>query len=133
VVPLFPDDAKCTSPALRVWLYFDVIELDDPNPALLLVTRAPMFCAQVSASTCQLVKKLPNPLHGTSETETRADATSQFGATPTTPIPLLMVAETHPATAVPWLSQKFPGSPPVPVPEVVKSAPLRCVMSGWFC
>ncbi len=63
------------------------------------------------------------------EMKVRADADRQSGATPTVPMKLLMLAETHPATGVPWLSNWLTG-PPVDDASVVKSAPGIWLISG---
>ena len=63
-----------------------------------------------------------------------ATTTGETPAMPATLWPLFQRAETHPATAVPWLSQALAGepSPTPPTTPVVKSRPASQLRSGWL-
>ncbi len=91
----------------------------------MFVTRAPVDCANASEFTVYDANELHDPSHDRLLTNVRADDDRVDGAMPTHPSPLLIRADTHPATGVPWLSQAFPGWP-------VSAAPVVSVPGARF-
>ena len=89
------------------------------------------FCGEqilLSAIKCKHCGEFLDDRTKQTKTVNTKKTETQLGADPTVPTPLFIRAEIHPATAVPWLSQVFMGSPPA-MPEMlppVKSRPSVC-------
>ena len=113
-----PDDAKWMSPAsCDCSKASATAESGRRKPPLMLVTRTLLSRAHSKASITHSDEEMPSGSHGGSRNDDLMLTTWQSGATPATPVLLLMMADMQPATMVPWFSHTVlgPPSPPPPV------------------